>query len=269
MKIKKQTGLRAFNDLYNYLDESTFAYSYEDIKNISDVNIIWSEDSNMNANLVGIFIQQIDSIATEEDLISIFDQQIDSIIVEDNLEIAKQFVKKYAKYDLKLVTHPSSGVGRFCTIFCCKSKILKEVFEKITKEREAFQKFLEEDGDVNNANFSWLVANYFDSAKNTKENSTWAKIIFQNDVCALFFTVEPFEIDSQKEVILSFSEKPQKYIYCEELLHDKISFYEFYWTIKELILESDSLEKFAFIFPNNPKEKEFYEKLVKQLKHNN
>lgn len=269
MKTKKQTGLQAFNDLYNYLDESTFAFSYEDIKNISDVNIIWSEDSNMNANLVGIFIQQIDSIVTEEDLISIFDQQIDSIIVEDDLEIAKQFVKKYDKYDLKLVTQPSSGVGQFCTIFCCKSKILKEVFEKITKEREAFQRFLKEDGDVNNTNFSWLVANYFDSAKNTKENSTWARIIFQNDFCALFFTVDPIQIDLQKEVILNFSEKPQKYIYCEEILHDKITFYEFFWILKQLILEFGSSEEYAFVFPNNSKEKEFYEKFVNQLKLNN
>lgn len=269
MKIKKQTGLQTFNDVCKYLDESTFMFCYEDIKNISDVNIIWSEDSNMNANIVGIFIQQIDSIVTEEDLISIFDQQIDSIIVEDNLEIAKQFVKKYAKYDLKLVTHPSSGVGRFCTIFCCKSKILKEVFEKITKEREAFQKFLKEDGDVNNADFCWLIANYFDFTKNTEENSACTRIIFRNDVCVLFFFVEPFEIDLQKESILNFSENPQKYIYCEELLHDKISFYEFYWTLSELILESNSLEEFAFVFPNNPKEKEFYQKFVKQLKHNN
>lgn len=268
MKIKKQTGLQAFNDVCKYLDESTFVFCYEDIKNISDVNIIWSEDSNMNANIVGIFMQQIDSIVTEEDLISIFDQQIDSIIVEDDLEIAKQFVKKYANYDLKLVTQPSSGVGQFCTIFCCKSKILKEVFEKIAKGQEAFQKFIKEDGDVNDRKFCWLVAKYFDSNKNIKENSSWARIIFQNDFCVLFFFVEPFEIDSQKEVILSFSEKPQKYIYCEEILHDKISFYEFYWTLKELILRSDSLEEFAFVFPNNSKEQELYQKFVKHLNHN-
>ena len=84
----------------------------------------------------------------------------------------------------------------------------------------------------------------------------------------MFFTVDPIEINLQKEVILSFSEKPQKYIYCEEILHDKISFYEFYWTLKELILESSSLEEFAFVFPNNPNEKELYQKFVKHLNHN-
>jgi hypothetical protein len=85
----------------------------------------------------------------------------------------------------------------------------------------------------------------------------------------LFFSVDLFEFDSQKEAILNLSEKPSKYIYCEELLHDKISFYEFYWVVKELILKHDSLEDFAFVFPNNSKEKEFYEKFVTQLKHNN
>ena len=253
MKIKKQTGLQIFNSFCSYLDEQTFALCHQKIKQIREVNVVWFEDDGVS----------------EKDLKDLFDQQIDSIIVEKDLDVAKRLVTKHAEHDLRLVTQPSSGVGRFCTIFCCKSKILKEVFEKITKEREAFQKFLKEDGDVNNADFCWLIANYFDFTKNTEENTACTRIIFQNDVCALFFTVDLIEIDFQKEVILNFAENPQKYIYCEELLHDKISFYEFYWTIKELILESDSLEEFAFVFPNNPKEKEFYQKFAKQLKLNN
>jgi hypothetical protein len=253
MKINKQTGLQVFDSFCSYLDEQTFAICHQKIKQIREVNVVWFEDDGVS----------------EKDLKDLFNLQIDSILVEDDLEIAKQIVKKYAEYNLKLVTQPSSGVGRFCTIFCCKSKILKEVFEKITKEREAFQKFLKEDGDVKNADFCWLIANYFDFTKNTEENSACTRIIFQNNFCALFFTVDPFEFDSQKEAILNLSEKPSKYIYCEELLHDKISFYEFYWVVKELILKHDSLEDFAFVFSNNSKEKEFYQKFAKQLKHSN
>ena len=252
MKINKQTGLQVFDSFCSYLDEQTFAICHQKIKQIREVNVVWFEDDGVS----------------EKDLKDLFDQQIDSIIVEKDLDVAKHIVTKHAEHDLRLVTQPSSGVGRFCAIFCCKSEILKEVFEKITKEREAFQKFLKEDGDVKNADFCWLIAKYFDSNKNIKENSSWARIIFQNDFCVLFFFVEPFEIDSQKEVILSFSEKPRKYIYCEEILHDKISFYEFYWTLKELILRSDSLEEFAFVFPNNQNEKELYQKFVKHLNHN-
>ena len=252
MKINKQTGLQVFDSFCSYLDEQTFAVCHQKIKQIREVNVVWFEDDGVS----------------EKDLKDLFDQQIDSIIVEKDLDVAKHIVTKHEEYDLRLVTQPSSGVGRFCAIFCCKSEILKEVFEKITKEREAFQKFLKEDGDVKNADFCWLIANYFDFTKNTEENSACTRIIFQNNFCALFFTVDPIEINLQKEVILSFSEKPQKYIYCEEILHDKISFYEFYWTLKELILESSSLEEFAFVFPNNSKEQELYQKFVKHLKDN-
>lgn len=196
----------------------------------------------------------------------ILEQPFDAIfVVKRDKQLLDDFLKKYDKFSFEIIDFPKLYFQEGFALFCCKSDNFKQFFEIYHKHIEDFKQFLKDKPDINNFQHALCVTKYFERV--SLDNVEYYCGIFQNDFELIVEIRNSYEKVFENQQLLKICEENdiKNFLYIKEMIHNKITFYEFYYFLRRIFDEED-LKNVCFVFPNNEKEVEFYERFIKLCK---
>ena len=200
----------------------------------------------------------------DEDVGEIFEQTSDSIVLIESRDerMLDSFFKKYQKFDLKIIEHPEFFWPSGYAIFCCNTPFFKQLFEEYDRARRKYKQFLENETDVLDFSHTRCAISFFEYFE--KDDSEHCYAIFDNGAHAVLNIKSNYENVFDDQYVLKCSEEPKSFVYCDQALYNQINFYHFACFLTS-VMNKHPLEEFAFVFPNDPKEKELYQKFVNKM----
>jgi len=189
------------------------------------------------------------------------------LIESRDKQTLNNFLKKYQNFPLKVIEHSKSFWSVGYVIFCCNTLLFKQIFAEYDRAQELYKQFLLDDqADTFDGSLIRCAISFFNRFRE-EDDSEYCYAIFDNSVHAAINIKSKYENVFKDQYILKCSKKPKIFIFCDQVLHNQINFYHFVCFLVS-VMDKRPLEDFAFVFPNNPKEKELYQRLVKCLKGN-
>ena len=244
-------------------EKQNYPFARRMFERCSDLLLDYLAESKIDHSLE-FYFKSISDI--EEDVEEIFEQTLDSIILIESRDkqILNGFLEKYQKFPLKVIEHSESFWSVGYVIFCCNTSLFEQLFTEYDKAREAYKQFLlDDEADVLNRSYVRCAISFFNRFWEGGSEHCYA--IFENSAHAVLSIRSNCEDVFEDQYVLKCSEEPKSFVYCDQVLHNQINFYHFTCFLTS-VMNKRPLEEFAFVFPNNPKEKEFYQKFGKHLK---
>ena len=246
-------------------EKQNYPFAQRMFERCSDLLLDYLAESKVDHTLE-FYFKSISDL--EEDVKEIFEQTLDSIILFESRDkqMLNSFLEKYQKFPLKVIEHSESFWSVGYVIFCCNTSVLRQLFAEYDKARETYKQFLlDEAEDVFNRSHVRCAISFFH--RFWEGDSEYCYAIFDNGVHAVLSIKSNQENVFDDQYILKYSEEPKSFVYCDQVLHNEINFYHFACLLIS-VMNKRPLEEFAFVFPNNSKEQELYQKFVKHLNHN-
>jgi hypothetical protein len=245
------------------LEKQSYPFARQMFQNCSDVLLNYFTEGKLDPALE-FYFKSISDL--EEDVEEIFEQTLDSIVLIESKDkqTLDSFLKKYQKFPLRVIEYPEFFWSDGYAIFCCNTSLFKQLFTEYDKAREAYKQFLlDGEADVLNRSHIRCAISFFN--RFWEDGLEHCYVIFDNSVHAVSSIRSNCENVFDDQYVLKCSEEPKSFVCCDQVLHNQINFYHFACFLTS-VMNKRPLEEFAFVFPNNSKEKEFYQKFSKQLK---